>query len=74
MNSLLERLLIGAAILLASAALADMSPVARIVPMADGLQIVIELQFGAAAPALVAGLIEEFPAVRCAAAATGRAT
>ena len=72
MNSLLDRLSIGAAIFLASAAVADLSSVARIVPMADGLQIVIDLPFGAVTPALFADLIEEFPAVRC--AATGGAT
>ena len=72
MNSLLDRLSIGAAIFLASAAVADMSCVARIVPMADGLEIVIDLPFDAMAPARFADLIEEFPAARC--AATGRAT
>ena len=74
MNSLLDRLSIGAAILLAAAAVADVGPVARIVPMADGLEIVIDLKLGDGAPALFAGLVEEFPAVRCAAARLGQAT
>jgi hypothetical protein len=74
MNSLLDRLSIGAAILLAAAAVADLGPVARIVPMADGLEIVIDLNLGDGAPALFAGLIEELPTVRCAAARLGQAT
>ena len=68
MNSLLDRLSIGAAILLAAAAVADLGPVARIVPMADGLEIVFDLNLGDGPPALFAGLVEELPTVRCAAA------
>lgn len=74
MNSLFDRLSIGAAILVATAAVADFNPVARLVPMADGLGIVIDFTVGGGVPALFTGLIERLPAARCAAPALGRAS
>ncbi len=57
MNSLLDRLSIVAAVLVATAAVADLMPEARIVPKADGLEIVIDVRLGGEARARVTGLI-----------------
>ena len=68
MNSLLDRLSIVAAVLVAAAAVADFSSDARIVPNADGLEIVIDVRLGGGAPGLLGRLIARLPAPRIAAA------
>ena len=65
MNALIDRLSIAAAVLTACAAVANVCPVVRIVPVADGVEIGIELRVGKTLPAAFARLLEAFPATHC---------
>ena len=74
MNTLLDRLSIAAAVLIATAAVADLHPVARIVPRADRLEIIVGFAVDSDAAAAFAALLGALPVAHCSASTGGLAS